>query len=221
MLTVKELILYELPVLSLEDSGQKAQMLMRDFQIYHLPVVHKEEYIALISEDDILDWDSPEAKLGSAEFLKFRPAIFADHHPIEAIKLLKEFKLSLLPVIDEERNILGCVTKEGLFDFLTETSTFNQEGGIIVLKLDKIDYSLSEITRLAESNNISVQGVLVRTDEQDGTLQITLKTNNSDLRALIATYERYDYRIDGVYSAEQSNEDLQQNYDLLMHYLNI
>lgn len=220
-MNIKDLILYELPQLSLEDSGQKALMLMRDFNIYHLPVVHKDEYIALISEDDILDWDSPEENLGSAEFLKFRPAVFDHHHPIEAIKIAKEFKLSVIPVMDEEKNFLGCITRENLFNFITDTNTFNQEGGVIILRLKQIDYSLSEITRLAESNKVTIQGVLVRSDQEEGSLRITLKTNRADLQALISTYERYDYIVEDVYNALQGKEDIQQNYDLLMHYLNI
>lgn len=215
------MILYELPVLHYEDNGNKALSLMRDFHIYHLPVVHKDDYIALISEDDILDWDTPDDTLSKAEFLNFRPAVFDHMHPIEAIKVVKEFSLSVLPVLDKDRHFIGCVTQENLFNYLTNTSTYEQEGGIIILSIDPIHFSLSEIARLTESNNVSLYGVLVHEVKSKNRLYITLKTNRTDLRALVATFERYDYEIVNVYNALESKEELKDNYDSFMRYLDI
>lgn len=217
----KDLILYELPSLSLEDSGNKALSLMRDFHIYHLPIVQRDEYIALISEDDILDWDTPEEKLGKAEFLTFRPAIFENMHPIEGIKIAKEFNLSALPVLDEEKNFIGCITKENFFTFLTDTNTYETEGGIIVLRVATIQFSLAEIARLTESNSINIQGVFIHEDKENKMMEITIKTNKKDLRALVATFERYEYQVVNTYNALQSKEELKDNYDLLMRYLDI
>jgi acetoin utilization protein AcuB len=47
--------------------------LMNEFRIFHLPLVDRDNYIALVSEDDLLDWDTPEEALSHAEFLNFRP----------------------------------------------------------------------------------------------------------------------------------------------------
>lgn len=220
-MNISDLILYELPTLSLEDNGVKALSLMRDFHVYHLPIVQKDEYIALLSEDDILDWDTPEETLGKAEFLKFRPAIFDNVHPIDGIKVAKEFNLSVIPVLDEERNYVGCITQENFFKFLTDTNTYAQEGGIIILRIDPIHFSLSEIARLTESNSITLQGVFIHQNKETNMMEITLKTNKTDLRALLATFERYEYEVVNVYNALQSREELKNNYDLLMRYLNI
>lgn len=192
---------------------------MNEYHVYHLPVVHRDDYMALISEDDILDWATPEKNLAHAEFLTFRPAVFVNNHPIEAIKIVKEFGLSVIPVMDLGRNFLGCITYEGLFKYLTDTNTFSEEGGIIVLSIPPIQYSLAEITRLAESNDVVVHGVLVRSDATSGRFIVTLKTNKTDLRSLIATLERYEYYVVDVYSDVKSKENLTDNYNLLRKYL--
>lgn len=218
---LRSLILYELPVLSLEDSGQKALSLMRDFHVYHLPVVHRDDYMALVSEEDLLDWDHVDEALGKAEFLTFRPAVFEDMHPIEAVKLIKEFGLSLIPVLDSERNYLGCATMETLFNFVTDTNIYNEEGGIIVLQVSPIDFSMAEIARLAESNNITLYGLVVHRHKTENKLIITLKTNKKDLDSLVATYERYEYEILNVYNAFERKDSMKENYDLFMRYLNM
>lgn len=218
---IRDLALYELPILNLKDSGTKALALMRDFQVYHLPIIERDDYLALISQEDILDWDTPEDSLSKAKFLNFRPAVFDDMHPIEAIKLVKEFKLSAIPLLDKERNFVGTITVENLFEFITDTNTFMQEGGIVVLKIIPLEYSLAEIARLAESNNITLQGVLVRQIEDDPLLTVTLKTNKIDLRAFVATLERYEYTIESVHNALLNEDEIEDNYNLLMKYLDL
>lgn len=218
---IRKLVLFELPSLSLKDSGIKALALMRDFHVYHLPVIDRDDYLALISEEDLLDWDTPEEPLSKAEFLNFRPAVFENMHPIEAIKLIKEFHSSVIPLLDENRHFMGCLTKENLFDYITNTNSFEQEGGIIVINVSPLEYSLAEIARLAESNSVTLQGVLVRQKQDENMLHVTLKTNRTDLRAFVATLERYEYHITSTYNANLNTEELKDNYDLLMRYLDL
>ena len=221
MVDIKDLVLYELPSLSLKDSGTKALALMRDFHVQHLPIIEREDYLALVSEEDLLDWDSPEDSLAKAKFLNFRPAVFENMHPIDAIKVVKEFHLSVIPLLESNRNFIGCITLENLFNFLTDTNTFEQEGGIVVLRISPLEYSLAEIARLAESNSVTLQGVLVRQLPDNPLLTITLKTNKTDLRAFVATLERYEYVVEQVYNAVFNKEELSDNYNLLMKYLNL
>lgn len=218
---IRDLVLYELPNLSLKDSGTKALALMRDFHVYHLPIIEREDYLALISEEDLLDWDTPNEPLSKATFLKFRPAAFDTMHPFEAIKIVKEFNLSVLPLLDEEQKFVGCITVENLFSFITNTNSFEQEGGIIILRVSPLHYSLAEIARLAESDNIILQGVLVRQLEDDSMMRVTLKTNKTDLRSFVATLERYEYQITATYNALLNEETLEDNYNLLMRYLDL
>ena len=194
---------------------------MRDFHIYHLPVIEREDYLALISEEDLLDWDTPDEPLSKAEFLNFRPAVFENMHPIEAIKIVKEFNLSVIPLLDADRNFIGSLTVENLFNFITNTNSFEQEGGIVILSVSPMEYSLAEIARLAESNSITLQGVLLQQQEGDSMMSVTLKTNKTDLRAFIATLERYEYNVTNVYNALLNKEELSDNYDLLMRYLDL
>lgn len=218
---INDLVLYELPSLGLKDRGTKALALMRDFHVYHLPIIERDDYIALISEEDLLDWDTPEESLDKAEFLKFRPAVFESMHSIEAIKIVKEFKLSVLPLLDDDKKYIGSITAENLFNYITETNTFKQEGGIVMLRVSPLEYSLAEIARLAESDNIILQGVLVHQLDEENMMSVTLKTNKADLRSFVATLERYEYQIEAIFNAHRGEDTIQDNYKALMRYLDL
>jgi predicted transcriptional regulator len=218
---IKSLISFELPVLSLDDDGIKAMRLMNEYRVFHLPLVHRDNYLALVSEDDLLDWDTPEEPLSLAEFINFRPAVFEFMHPFEAMKIAKEFSLSLVPVVDKQNHFAGVVTVEGLFNYIADTNAVLEPGGIIVLEMEQRNYSLSEIARICESNDVSILCQFIKTKDESGMQYVTIKVNKTDVQALLATFERFNYSVVETFSIENHKEDLQSNYDMLMHYINI
>jgi acetoin utilization protein AcuB len=221
MMETRELMTHNLPVLSLEDSGQRALQLMNEFRVFHLPLVQRDNYLALIAEDDLLDWDTPEEPLSLAEFVNFRPAVATGSHPFDAMKLAKEFNLSVIPVVDEHNHYAGMVTVEGLFNFVAEQNTVFEPGGILVLEIEPRNFALSEIARICESNDVNILGMMIKTKEDSGMQYVTLKVNRSDLQALVATFERYSYTVAEVFTHEDHREDLRSNYDLLMRLMNL
>jgi predicted transcriptional regulator len=216
----KSLISTEFPVLSLEDSGEKALRLMNEYHVFHLPLIQRDNYLALISEDDILDWDTPEEPLSLAEFLTFRPAVFEGAHPYEAVKIAKEFNLSVIPVVDKQNHFSGVITTEGLFSYLTDQNAIKAEGSILILEMEQRNYSLSEIARICESNDINILSVTIQTRDDHGLIWVTIKVNTNDVQALTATFERFNYHVVDTFASIISKDDVQHNYDMLMHYIN-
>lgn len=220
-MNVHSLISHDFPVLSLQDSGDKALQLMHEYRVFHLPVVDRSNYIALISEDDILDWDHPEETLSTADFLVFRPAVQAQAFPFEAIKIVNAYNLSVMPVVNTENHFEGIVTTESLFKFITENIAIAEPGAIIILEMEPRNYSLSEIARICESNDVSIIHLSIRSQSSYDTQQVMIKTNRTDIQALLATFERYSYQVTETFSADNYHEDLQRNYDALMHMINM
>lgn len=220
-MNIQSLMSLDLPNLSLSDSGEKALRLMNEFHVFHLPLVDRDNYLALISEDDLLDWDTLEQPLSLAEFVNFRPAILGTMHPFEAMKIIKENSLSLLPIINSQNHFEGVVTSESLFSFFIDTNGISEIGGIIVLEMEPRNYSLSEIARLCESNDVSILSLYIKTKNETGLQLVTIKTNRTDIQPLIATFERFNYSIIETFSVENYEEDLEQNYNALMHYINL
>lgn len=187
----------------------------------HLSLVDGDEYKALVREDDILNWNTPEAPLSSAAFLDFRPVVYGNQHPYEAVRRAIQQHISVVPVINEANKYMGAISRSELFEFLTSNSGLEQSGGIITLEMKPIDYSLSEIARICESNDVILLNVQVFTYPEQEMMEVVLKTNTKEIQSLIASFERYEYTVREIFGDLPSAESLMDRYQSLMHYINM
>ncbi|HPI80777.1 MAG TPA: cbs domain containing protein, partial [Cyclobacteriaceae bacterium] len=95
-------------------------------------------------------------------------------------------------------------------------------GGILILSLNFIDYSLAEISRLVEENKAKILSSIVVEDPLDNQkIKLTIKINQLDLTRIVATLERFDYKIIGRYQEDKKDFQDKDRLDMLMRYLNI
>lgn len=217
---IEQLISPTVPQLTLEDTGNKALELMEENNTTQLPLVQNGKYVSLVMEDDLLDWDMPESPLGKGDFSEYKPAVFAQGHPFEALRVAHRQHLSILPVVDRENNYLGAITQDDLLKYITENSGVDNPGGIIVIEIMPRDYSLSEIARICENEEVNIISMQLH-NGADGKLEITLKTNRSNLTALSNSFERHNIIVKEVYGEQLSYDDVKERYDSLMNYLNM
>ncbi|WP_126245747.1 CBS domain-containing protein [Chitinophaga rhizosphaerae] len=218
---VQELISPVVPVLLPQDTGAKALRLMNEFHLTHLPLVVDNKYTYLVEEDQVLDWEDPDQLLETVPPGPLRPAVPEGAHFYEALKVFYDFKLSALPVISREGEYLGVITRENLLAALAMYNGVKEPGGVVVLEMEPRDYSLSEIARIAESNEVSLLSVNTLTNPATAKLEVVLKTNRQEMQGLIATFERFNYTIKYMFSEEQEEDLLKKNYDLLMNYISM
>lgn len=209
------------PILHPLDAGSKALRLMNEYHLTQLPMVVENKYLALVEEDEILDLEDPDVLLESVEYNGVKPGIMENAHLFEALKLFYDFKLSALPVITRDNEYLGIITKDNLLAALAQYNGVKETGGIIALDVDPRDYSLSEIARIAESNEVTILSVNTITNPVTGRLEVLLKTNRLELQSILATFERFSYIVKYTFSEEPEEELLKKNYDLLMNYINM
>ena len=219
-MNIEHLISSAVPALSPTDTGDRALELMDENNFTQLPVVSDDNYIALVQESDILDWKKPGDALNTAGFLNYRPAIMSASHPFEALRLVHQMNLSVLPVINNEHKYIGSVTKDTLLNYIVENSGIDTHGGIIVFEVAPRDYTLYEIARICENEDVVIMNTQVHPNEQ-GKLDITLKLNRTVLDAVVASLERHNYHVKEVYGEDTNKEDIAGKYNLLMNYINM
>lgn len=220
-MVIEQLISPEVPALMLTDTGNRALHLMDEHHLSQLPLVAGEKYMALIRENDVMDWDKPESALSSADFLNYKPAVYASGHPYEALRVAHQYNLSVLPVVDNENTYVGAITKNELLKYITENNALNNPGGIIVLEMAPRDYSLAEIARICESEDVVVLSTQLTNNTATGKIEVTIKANRTDLQALAASLERHNIPVKEVYGEQAHYEDMLDRYNLLMNYINM
>jgi acetoin utilization protein AcuB len=219
-MTIEQIISHDVPTLKPEDTGNKALDLMEETKFAQLPIVSDDIYITLVQEADIHEWKDPETALSTAELSNYKPAIPATAHPYEAMRVMHQMNLSILPVLDNEQKYIGCVTKDSLLKYVTENSGIDAPGGIIVLEIAPRNYTLYEIARICENEDVTILNVQVHTNER-GLMEVTLKLNRSALEAVVSSFERHNYHVKEVFGEESNKDDITGKYNLLMNYINM
>jgi acetoin utilization protein AcuB len=204
------------------DTGAVALSWMDEMKVSHLPIVNNEAFLGLISEKEIYDLNNFDEPLGNYRLSLARPFISQNQHLFDIVKLVHNLQLSLVPVLNEKEDYLGCITRAQLLDEVANVGSITQPGGIIVLEVNDIDYSLFEISRLVESNDAKILSVATRTFSNSTRMEVTLKLNRIDIGPVLQTFNRYDYQIVASFSDETDyDEMLRERFDMLMNYLNI
>jgi len=218
----KQLISAQIPTLNLQDTGDAVLQLMSEVHLEQLVLIQDDSYKCLIQEQDILNLERPELPLSeNISLLNFRPAVFENAHPHEAARLAVQQSLNIVPVIDKDEKYHGAISLENLLEYISEHCGLLEPGGIITLEVKPNDYSLSEIARICESNDISILQSGVYTNKDTGMLDITLKINRVEFSALIASFERYEYKVKEMFGEAPAFENLLNRYNLLMNYINM
>jgi predicted transcriptional regulator len=206
--------------LQTSDSGEVALEMMEEFFVRHLPIVNNQELLGVVSEEDILNFDATEP-VGSYSLSLSRPYVHHNDHIYEIMRLIANMDLTIIPVVDEENNYLGVVTLEDALKFFAKTVAFSESGSIIVLEVTKRDYSLSNIARIAESENVVILSVFITSHPDSNRMDVTLKLNSQNSRNLLASFERHNYLVKASFNEVEYLDSLKERYEGLMTYLNI
>ena len=95
----KEIISASIPSLHLNDPVSQALDLMADFHVTHLPVVVEDKLAGLIGEDDLLNVEDDTTRLSQLQNLFSKTTAHADSIFFEAVQMVNEFGLTVVPVV--------------------------------------------------------------------------------------------------------------------------
>lgn len=207
------------PSVHLTDKISFALQLMDEYDVQHLPVLNDEKFVGLISKNEALDTDD-NYQVASLETQFIKAFIKADDHFLNALKLSADAELSLIPVVNEHYELAGVITAATLLKNIAVFLGTQEPGGIIIIEVDKRHYSFGEISRLVETNDAYITQ-LNTTAESDTQILVTIKINKTEISDIIATFQRFDYQIRYYFGEEQYANELKENYNHLMAYLNI
>jgi hypothetical protein len=97
----------------------------------------------------------------------------------------------------------------------------NEIGGLIILEMEKTQFSISEISRIVESNDCTILHLNTTTNPLSGILSVTLHLNRKEIASLVATFERYEYEVKYHFGNQYYEDKTDINYKNLMNYLNL
>lgn len=216
-----ELRSQNLPYLHLQDKVFQALQLMNDNQVTHLPIVDGEKYVGIVSEDDLLQVDNDHTSLDLLQQSFGNSSVKSNEHFLKAIQLAAENGLSVVPVVNDENDLVGAVSYNDLLKNASEFMSLNEPGGLIVLEMESNQYSFNEISKLVETNDAQITQLNTSNDAETGMMQVTIRINKPEVSDIVATFQRYEYNVKYYFGEELYANELRNNYDNLMNYLKI
>lgn len=195
---------------------------MEELKFSHLPVVDDDRlYLGVVCEDDLLEVGNEEDSLSKHTRLLKAYSISINADMFEAIRLIGEGNLSLLPVVDDANMYRGYISAAELLQDVGRELTFKEPGGVLVLRVPVRDYQLGQIAQIVESEEAKIIGFHLSEDLDAENLLVSLKINQLDLDRIIKSFERYNYNIVEVFHQSMFDDSMEDRYQSFMKYLNI
>ncbi len=215
-----QLINSSFPSVNLQDKLAFALQLMDEYDVLHLPVLSEEKFAGIISKDDLLDGNE-KSVLATVESALQKVSVKNEEHFLTALKIISDNELSLLPVVNEQNELMGVILAKNLLYMLSRFVGNEDRGGVIVLETDKRNFSFGEISRLVETNDAYITQLNTYTEGDTGLVVITLKVNKIEISDIVATFQRYEYSVRYFFGEEVYANELKENYNHLISYLNM
>ncbi len=207
--------------MTLSDTVAGALQVMEDYQVQHLPVVAENDlFVGLIAQDDLLD-ASDKQTIESLQENFLKAAVQSEAHFSNALKVMTENNLTVLAVVNPKDELQGVITQTEMLNLFAKQIGVEEPGGIIVLEMEKRNFSFGEISKLVETNDAYITQLNTTNDPTTGNVLVTLKVNKMEISDIVSTFQRYEYSVKYYFGDEHYENELQSNYDHLMSYLNI
>lgn len=218
----EDLINHMIPPLKASDDAHKAIVWMEEFRCNHMPVIENNKLLGFISEEIILEANDIERKVGEFNLIGQNCYVQLHSHFYDILKVAAENRLQLVVVLNDDQTYCGVITVQDTLTSFAQTAAVQLPGGILVLSMSLVDYSLSEISRLIEENHAKILSSIVKEDPLDpGKIRLTLKINEVDLSRIVATLERFGYKVIGRYQESKVMGSEKERIDMLLRYLDI
>ena len=219
MTEINEYITNDYKAIDSQETISDVQDFFIDVPFSHFPVLNEGIYLGSIATDDVETFDTDKRV---ADYKYALEGFFARKNMIwlDVLEIFAKNHANIVPVLDEANSYLGYYELEDIVKFFHETPFLKEQGGIIVVKKSIMDYSMSQITQIIESNNGKLLGLFI-SDADTESVEITVKITLGSMNDIIQTFRRYNYEIVSEHNEDNYLNSLKERSDYLDKYLNI
>ena len=196
-----------------------AQDFFMDVSFSHFPVLEDGIYIGSIVAEDLETFDT-DKKISNYKYTLEPFFVRSSMNWLDVLEVFGKNHTDIVPVLDENNHYLGYYELTDSMRFLNETPFIKEAGGIIIVKKALVDYSMSQVSQIVESNNGKLLGLFVSKSDND-TIEITIKVTLGVMNDIIQTFRRYNYEIISEHNDDNYINTLKERSDYLDKYLNI
>jgi len=217
---IKNYITNDIKPLALKDSVEKAKKLFNELIFTHLPIVEDKRLLGLVIEDDIRNIDDYKQEIASLQYaLEYFYANENDNW-FQVFQKFASTEANILPILNENKEYVGYVELHDILHRINSTPFLSEEGTVLIVSIEKENYSFSRIAQIIESNNATLFGAFI-SNLEDNITEVTLKLSSENINSIIQTFRRYNYKIELGLHEDIYLQEMKERSDYLQKYLDI
>lgn len=205
--------------LQIDDSIATVQDFFADANFNHFPVVEERIYIGCINAEDAETFDF-DKKISDYRFNLEGFFVRTNMVWLDVLEIFAQNQTNILPVLTPENQYVGYYEIQDIIGFFNDTPFLKEQGGIVVVEKEILDYSMAQAAQIVESNGGKLLGSFISKSTPQN-VQITLKIASGSVNEIIQTFRRYGYSIISENQEDSYLEGLKERSDYLDKYLNI
>jgi len=190
-----------------DDSMQNAIYILKEKNIKMLPVVEKGNIVGIITDRDLKKASPSDATtLDMHELLflvskiKVRELMKKPVHTVpldftieEAAAVLLEKRISGLPVVDEDGQLVGIITRSDIFQLIISLTGLGKKGIQFALRIKDMPGPIKEVRELVHEYKGRTASIMTSGENApDGFLNIYFRVYNIDRKELPALIEEIE-----------------------------
>lgn len=143
-----------------------------------------------------------------------------NQHLYDIVPLFNTYDLQVLCVLNPNGEFTGIVDSRKVQQEISNSLTYKGLGAVVVLEVSERDFAPSQIARLIEENGAKMIGLMTSSTGGDK-LSISIKLNTVNIRNVVATFNRFGFKVGQYYNAEDMNEFTQKDYDSVFKFFDL
>jgi predicted transcriptional regulator len=219
MLEITDYINNDYKAINSSDSIESVLDFFEEARFSHFPVVEDGVYIGCISSDETETFDSSKKVSNYRYALKgffARTSMFW----VDVLEVFSRNNTNVIPVLSDENTYVGYYEITEVIQNFYETPFVKEHGGVIIVEKSILDFTMSQVVQIVESNEGRILGLYVSNTTPDR-VQVTIKIVLGGMNEILQTFRRYGYEIISEYKEDVFLNNLKDRSAYLDKYLSI
>lgn len=219
MIEITDYINNDFKAIDSSDSIESIRDFFSTVSFSHFPVLEDEIYIGSLASNDI---DTFDVNQKAKHYRYALEGFYARTNMIwlDVLEIFARNNTTIIPVLDDTNKYVGYYEITDIIKFFYETPFLKEQGGILIVKKNSIDFSMGQVVQIIESNNGRVLGLFISEASADA-IQVTIKIALGGMNEIIQTFRRYSYEIVSEHQEDNYLNSLKERSDYLDKYLNM
>ena len=219
MLEITDYINNDFKAINSSDSIESVIDFFEEARFSHFPVIEDGVYIGCISSEEAETFDSSKKVSDYRYALKgffARTSMFW----VDVLDVFSRNNTTVIPVLSDENTYVGYYEITEVIHNFYETPFVKEHGGVIIVEKSILDFTMSQVVQIVESNEGRILGLYVSNTSPDK-VQVTIKIVLGGMNEILQTFRRYGYDIISEYKEDVFLNNLKDRSDYLEKYLSI